>query len=251
MDRFRTIYAFVDDLGEIFYVGQCRDFYFRLAKHRRELDERQHLRVYRHIKEIKAAGGTAWVQVLAVVPDDTVYALCLEALIIEDIGLIEDGGTLLNSRRSSIGPAGYIEESIRRISNAAKRQWQRDRDRIIAAQNAGKANPEAKERHRQAHVGKRPTAETRAKMSAGQRASYASGKRNEAAHRPGPAKQWQDPGWRAKQLEKIREGQKRAWADGTYSKRSFSEEGRERHRQACLRREQQKRATWLKQPVEE
>lgn len=244
MDRFRVIYAFVDDLGEVFYVGECRDFYWRLAKHRRELEDRQHLRVYRRIKEIKAAGGTVWIQVLATVPDDLVYARILEALIIADIGLVDDGGTLLNSRRSSIGPAGYIEESIRRISNAAKRQWQRDRDVIIAAQNKGKADPEAKERHRLAHVGLKRTPEALAKQSATMKRLYAEGrhgsisednirKRSERmkAH-------WADPVYKEAHRQKLREAQKKAWAEGRYKARNTS--AGDKHSKAIMASRQSK-----------
>lgn len=119
MARFRVLYAFVDG-AVVFYVGQCRHFYRRLGVHRFDAKTKQQ-RVYRYIRGAQSEGRTIEVQVLAILPDDSVFARLVEQLVIADIGLVEDGGSLLNGRRSSIGPAGYIEEAIAKMSEGSKR----------------------------------------------------------------------------------------------------------------------------------
>ena len=198
--RFRVLYAFVD--GEaVFYIGQTANFYDRLSVHRSEAKSKD-TRLYRYIRAAKAEGRMIDVQVLAILPDDSVFARMVEQLVIADIGIIEDGGSLLNGRRSSIGSAGYIEEAISKMSAGSRNRSKTSRQNGHAKAMASDA--EYVEKRQRAMKAKWANPEYRAREVAKQNSDQVQAIRRERMQRL-----WSDPAFK----EKMAKRRPRTWTD--------------------------------------
>ena len=112
-----AVYAFWDT-DVMFYVGvTSTDLPRRIYMHHwfAKRDERDPLK-----RRVMALGDHLRVESVATFPERRQALLC-ERDLIAQVGIEEDGGTLMNTKRSSIGPAGYTKAVLKKISDAAKR----------------------------------------------------------------------------------------------------------------------------------
>ena len=149
MGNVYLLYGFFD--GDVMvYVGVTKNFHGRLWLHRRDAERRRYP-IYQLWMQRIDEGAPLEFRALQEF-DDRPSALRAERDMIAAIGIVEDGGTLLNRRRSSIGPAGYVEEALKLMSEASKRahlnpeyaRQMRERVQRMAADPAYRASQSAK-----------------------------------------------------------------------------------------------------------
>lgn len=212
MPQSYRLYVFTD--GDVmFYVGITNNLNTRLWLHRRDSAVSGH-RVYKRIRDLERAGRPHRVEVLAEYSDRHTATIA-ERDMIARIGLIEDGGTLLNAKRSSVrgDKAGYIEPAVRRMSQASK-QWladpkNADRNRAkLAAIHARDGYAEA-QAAKQREIWDRP-GEREARL-AKQHSDEVQAKRKAEMQR-----RWADPVFR----EKMAQRRPKTWTDDERAKHS-------------------------------
>lgn len=117
MVRTWSVYTFWD-ANVMFYVGvTSTNLPRRIYMHHwfAKRDERDPLK-----RRVLALGDRLRVECVATFPERR-QALVCERDLIAKVGIEEDGGPLMNTRRSSIGSAGYTKAVLKKMSVAAKR----------------------------------------------------------------------------------------------------------------------------------
>jgi predicted GIY-YIG superfamily endonuclease len=204
MARQWSIYALWDD-DVMFYVGATGTALSdRMSMHRWFAHQVPTGRADDRLREkILKLGDDLRVEILGTYPDRQ-SALYAERDLIAKVGIEEDGGPLLNTRRSSIGPAGFTKAVRERISQGTKQalanpeSLQKKRD-LQAAQQA--ADPEYAERRRRKMKSLWDDPQYRERELAKQHSAEVQAKRSAEMKR-----RWADPEFRKKMAQRRRRG---------------------------------------------
>jgi hypothetical protein len=193
----RVLYAFFD--GDVMvYVGQSNNLASRHWLHRRDATDKTS-RLYRRWRELETLGRSLTLRVLAVLPDCRCYVGEMERDMIAKVGLIEDGGTLLNMRRSSLphDPAGYPVEATEKMSAKAKAWRAANREALIAKHRQIGQQPEyrAAQATKQREIWARP-GEREARLAKQHSAEVQATRAAEMKRR------WADPAFKAKMAKR-------------------------------------------------
>lgn len=198
-----TLYYVMD--GDVMvYVGVAHNFPSRLWLHKLDGTRRDYP-LYQLMRRRREEGRELQFVKLTEFPDRR-SALEAERDLIAQHGIVEDGGSLLNQRRSGIGPAGFSEAALKKISEAAKRASEKPEYKRQLSERAKRmaADPA----YREAQSGKLKAAwadpEYRDRAVAIQNSDEVQAKR--AARMKA---RWADPAFR----EKMAKRRPRTWSD--------------------------------------
>jgi predicted GIY-YIG superfamily endonuclease len=113
-----TLYGIMD--GDLMiYVGVARRLSSRQWLHRRDAERRLLHPLYQLMRERAGEGRPVTFVALAEFPDRHT-AIEAERDLIAQHGMAEDGGPLLNERRSGIGPAGFSKAALERVREGTR-----------------------------------------------------------------------------------------------------------------------------------